>query len=150
MLRPRTRLFLSTGPAQQLLVLLGAAMRVLSCLVMFAVLSPCSAAAQTTSDGIQRLCAATTPRPFAFERPQRSFPFCTDMIVNEGLHDAMWRAIGGTLLIAVGPRGTRVREPHLYEVTIRLVGAEFVSASGVRVRQKAPITFTALVGGFSG
>jgi hypothetical protein len=33
-----------------------------------------------------------------------------------------------------------------YRATVRIVGAEFVSESGVRVRQVQPITLTAMVG----
>jgi hypothetical protein len=39
----------------------------------------------------------------------------------------------------------RVHEPNTYRATIRLTGAEFISASGARVRQSQPITLSTIV-----
>jgi hypothetical protein len=43
-----------------------------------------------------------------------------------------------------------VNQPHLYRVTIRIDGAEFVNAAGVRIRQVQPITLSALAGSMFG
>ena len=58
----------------------------------------------------------------------------------------LWRAVAGTLMIDVSPRGVRARAPHLYQATVRIVNGVFVNASGRRVRQTAPIPLTGLVG----
>ena len=81
-----------------------------------------------------------------FERPVRSSPFCNDVRSTENSPE-QWRAIGGTVTIEVSPPGILAREPSLYRATIRIVGAEFVNATGGRVKQLQPIVLTALVGG---
>ena len=83
-----------------------------------------------------------------FERPLRSWPFCTDVTVQEGPVET-WRAVGGTVTIALSTPGVRA-QPWLYRATIHIVGAEFVSATGLRVRQTQPIVLTATVGSVLG
>jgi hypothetical protein len=79
-----------------------------------------------------------------YERPLSSLPFCTDVRMS-GTTEA-WRATRGTVTIELSAPGVSARQPNLYRATIRIVGAEFVNGSGVRVRQVQPITLTALVG----
>jgi hypothetical protein len=102
---------------------------------------------------------STTPRTFdvalqnsgldlvlhVYERPVRSWPFCSD--VGQVLHEETWRATRGDVTIELSPPGIRARAPFLYRATIRIVGAEFVNASGVRVTLQQAITLTAIVGG---
>jgi hypothetical protein len=83
-----------------------------------------------------------------YERPLRSWPFCTDVGMSE-MTEA-WRATRGTVAVELSAPGIRGREPNLYRATIRIVGAEFVNSSGVRVKQVRPITLTAIVGWLSG
>ena len=104
-----------------------------------------------------RLQLSTTPRTFdvaaqkadleivvhVFEQPRHSWPFCTDLGEPEV---QTWRAIGGTVTIELSPPGVRAAQPSLYRATIHIVGAEFVSATGVRVRQTQPMTLSAVVG----
>ena len=52
-----------------------------------------------------------------------------------------WRAFSGTVTIELAPV-FRVREPGTYRATIRLSRAEFISATGARVRQSQPITLS--------
>lgn len=80
-----------------------------------------------------------------YERPVRSWPFCTDAGVSTGPEE-MWRATRGTVTIELSPPGVRAVTPLAYRATIHIAGAEFVSAAGVRVRQVQPITLTAIVG----
>jgi hypothetical protein len=80
-----------------------------------------------------------------YERPLRSWPFCTDVGMS-GVSTEAWRATAGTVTIELSAPGISVRQPNLYRATIRIIGAEFVNSSGVRVRQVRPITLTALVG----
>jgi hypothetical protein len=84
-----------------------------------------------------------------YPQPRRSWPFCTDF-VNRGEQEETWRAIGGTVTIELTARGVSPRQPNLYRATIRIVGAEFVNSSGVRVKQVRPIALTAMVGSLSG
>jgi hypothetical protein len=76
-----------------------------------------------------------------YDAPQQRFPFCTDVSGDEG---EVWRGVAGTATIEVAPT-FRVREPEVYRATIRLTGAEFVSATGARVRQSQPITLSTIV-----
>ena len=39
----------------------------------------------------------------------------------------------------------RIREPGSYRATIRLTGADFISATGARVRESQPITMSTIV-----
>jgi len=81
-----------------------------------------------------------------FERPQRSWPYCTDVFIIGGGRKNTWRAVGGTVTFQLSPPGIRVRQPHSYRVSIQIDGAELVSPSGVRVRLPRPIHLTAIVG----
>ena len=76
-----------------------------------------------------------------YDAPQRTFPFCSDVTGDDG---EVWRAVAGTATVEWVPV-FRVREPESYRATIRLTGAEFVSATGARVRQSQPITLSAIV-----
>ena len=79
-----------------------------------------------------------------YARPVHSWPFCTD--APTFLPEEAWRATRGTVTIELSPPSLNAREPSLYRATIRIVGAEFVNASGVRVTQVHPITLSAIVG----
>jgi hypothetical protein len=83
-----------------------------------------------------------------YERPLRpSFCSHTGPPTPPG---ALWRAVAGTVTIEVSPPGIRAGAPQLYQATARIVNGVFVDEAGRRVRQTAPITLTALVGGMSG
>jgi hypothetical protein len=56
----------------------------------------------------------------------------------------VWRAVAGTATVELVPV-FRVREPGTYRATIRLTGAEFISATGARARQSQPITLSTIV-----
>jgi hypothetical protein len=84
-----------------------------------------------------------------YPQPRRSWPFCTDLR-NPGEQEETWRATGGTVTIELTARGVSPREPSLYRATIRIVGAEFINSSGVRVKQVQPIALTAMVGWLTG
>ena len=78
-----------------------------------------------------------------YDRPQQRMPFCSH-VRSTGDEGGVWRAIAGTATIELTPL-FRVREPAVYRATIRLTGAEFVSATGARVRQSQPITLSTIV-----
>ena len=84
-----------------------------------------------------------------YGRPVRSWPFCTDAPMSMGPRET-WRATRGTVTIELSPPGVGAPTPSAYRATIRIAGAEFVSASGVRVKQVQPITLTAIVGWLPG
>jgi hypothetical protein len=84
-----------------------------------------------------------------YERPVRSWPFCTDAGVQTPAEE-VWRLVRGTVTIELLPPGVGTRTPYLYRATIQIVGAELVNAAGVRVRQVQPISLTAIVGGVFG
>lgn len=84
-----------------------------------------------------------------YDRAMPSFPFCTDVGMG-GLVEEVWRPIRGTVTIQLAPTPFPIRAPHLYPATIRITGAQFVSPSGVRIDQTAPITLAAIVGAFFG
>ena len=88
-------------------------------------------------------------RLHVYERAMPSFPFCTDMGMPHLVED-VWRPTRGTVTIQLSPAGARTRAPGLYRATIRISGAQFVSASGVRVDQTQPIELTAIVGWIPG
>ncbi|HZJ30583.1 MAG TPA: hypothetical protein VFD21_03385, partial [Vicinamibacterales bacterium] len=75
--------------------------------------------------------------------------FCTDLILVPGVANEQWRAIAGLITIEMAPI-TDVIEPPRQRATIRLTGAVFENAEGVRVTQTQPVVLTALVGWFSG
>jgi hypothetical protein len=75
-----------------------------------------------------------------YDAPQRRSPFCSDLRIT-GDDGERWRGVAGTLTIEL-TSVFRVREPETYRATIRLTGAEFVSATGARVRPSQPITFS--------
>jgi hypothetical protein len=103
---------------------------------------------------------STTPRTFdiarhqsglevalhVFESPQRAWQFCSHIRLEPAAVQERWIATGGAMTIELSAPGIRVRSPHWYRATIHIAGAEFVSATGVRVRQTQPITLTAVVG----
>jgi Sel1 repeat-containing protein len=93
---------------------------------------------------------STTPRTFqlasasstlqvavhVFGRARRSWPFCTD-VGEFGLEEETWKAVAGTVTIELSPTGVDAR--------VRIVGAEFLSTAGVRVKQVQPIVLSARV-----
>jgi hypothetical protein len=80
---------------------------------------------------------------YVYDPPQQRFPFCSDVRFN-GDEGEVWRAIAGTATIELAPV-FRLREPAVYRAMIRLTGAEFVSATGTRVRQSQPITLSTIL-----
>jgi hypothetical protein len=85
-----------------------------------------------------------------FAHPVRNMPFCTDVIDGQ-LKSEEWRAVAGTITLDASAPGISTSYPSwMYRTTITLTGAEFVNSSGERVRQVAPITLQAFVGGVVG
>jgi hypothetical protein len=78
-----------------------------------------------------------------YTSPQRSWRMCGDVRMPGDLGEE-WRAVSGTMSIELSPV-FRVREPGTHRATIRINGAEFVSASGARVRQSQPITLSTTI-----
>lgn len=102
------------------------------------------------SAGVQTFDLALQPAGLevavqVFKQAARSSGVCRDLSGGE-----TWTPTSGTVSIELTPPGVRRREPDRYMATIRIVGAEFVNATGVRVRQTRPITLTAVVGGLRG
>jgi hypothetical protein len=125
--------------------------------------SPDRTEALTVRANKTNLQLSTTPKSFdlsisspdleiaaqVFERPRRSWPFCTDVFMNNDRWET-WRAVGGFATIELSPQGIRRRQQNFYRATVRLTGAEFIGPSGVRIKQSHPITITVGVTGFSG
>jgi hypothetical protein len=84
-----------------------------------------------------------------YERPVQHWPFCTD-VVFPAAPEETWRVTRGTVTVELSQPSVSARAPFLYRATIRIVGAEFVNGSGVRVKQTQPITLTAMVGSVAG
>jgi len=80
-----------------------------------------------------------------YQRPVRSWPFCTDVHMDAGPVET-WKAIGGSVTIELTPPVVRAHLPKAYRVTIRIIGLEVVNTKGVRARQLQPLTFIAIVG----
>jgi hypothetical protein len=81
-----------------------------------------------------------------FDRPIGTSPHCTDIVVRSGpLEKENWRALSGRLTIEVSRTRHLLKSGPTYRATIRLDGAEFVSSSGVRMRQTQPIVIPATV-----
>lgn len=81
-----------------------------------------------------------------FEVPRTLDSFCSDARSIDGSREEIWRAIGGSMTIQLGPAGVHARAPWERRATIEILGAEFVGPSGQRVRATRPITITATVG----
>jgi Sel1 repeat len=84
-----------------------------------------------------------------YDQAMSSFPFCSDMGISR-LVEEVWRPTRGTVTIQLMPTPFPVRAPSLHPATVRITGAQFVSPSGVRIDQTAPIMLTAIVGAFFG
>lgn len=84
-----------------------------------------------------------------YQRPIRSWPFCTDILMPTGPEET-WRPVRGMVTIELTPPLVRAHMPWAYRATIRIVGMEVISATGIRVRQPQPLTLTAIVGWISG
>ncbi|MCM3880048.1 MAG: hypothetical protein ND807_08070, partial [Vicinamibacterales bacterium] len=97
----------------------------------------------STRDGLELLV-------HVYDRAMRRWPFCTDSFALPAAPTETWRVVGGTLTITLSPPGIRARAPYLYRATIRIVGAELISAAGARVKLTQPISLTAVVGWFTG
>lgn len=72
------------------------------------------------------------------ERPERSWPFCSD--VGGQASEETWRATKGSVTLELSRRAGRTA----YRATIRIVSAEFVNGSGLRVTQVLPIALTVI------
>lgn len=84
-----------------------------------------------------------------FERPQRQWPFCTD--VRDGsVRYETWRAIGGTMSIQLSAPGIRAQDRNQYRATIQIHNAEFMSDTGAVVRSPGTIRLTAVAGSSGG
>jgi hypothetical protein len=59
--------------------------------------------------------------------------------------EQIWTAATGIVTVELSAPGVRAQAPETYRATIRIVDAEFVSASGIRVRQLRPIVLTAIL-----
>jgi hypothetical protein len=76
-------------------------------------------------------------------------PFCTDVVTLPRPAQEEWRAITGFITIEMAPI-TDINGERRQRATIRLTGAVFENAEGVRVTQTQPIVLTAVVGWFAG
>jgi hypothetical protein len=84
-----------------------------------------------------------------FERPQRQFPFCTDVRDGSVRHET-WRAVGGTISVQLSAPGIRAQDPNQYRATIQIDNAEFMSTTGAVVRSPGTIRLTAVAGSSGG
>jgi len=85
-----------------------------------------------------------------FDRPQRNWAFCTDVIVREegpnATRQGTWRAVTGTVTIQLSAPGIRAGNPNQYRATIQIDNAEFLGPTGDIVRAAKPIRVTAVAG----
>ena len=86
----------------------------------------------------------------AFDKPQRHFNFCTDVILHETGPDAtqskVWQAIAGTITIDVSAPGIRAREPFLRRATVTLNNVVLRNSAGKTVQITRPVKLIAIVG----
>jgi hypothetical protein len=86
-----------------------------------------------------------------YARAVRESPMCTDIAMPSGFNDAEhWHATSGTVTIQLEEPTARGGAAGTYRATVYIVGAEFISGAGQRVRQTVPITLIATVGWVSG
>src|SRR5436190_5784942 len=78
-----------------------------------------------------------------YQRAIRVSPMCTDVGRPEFSTVETWHATSGSVTIQLQEPTARGSAAGAYRVTIQVVGAEFISSSGQRVRQTVPITLTA-------
>lgn len=83
---------------------------------------------------------------YVYEHPTRGSVACGGNTVTAYVPEAMWRPTRGRITIQLSEPGVSAREPQAYRATIRLEDAEFMSGTGVRVRQSQPIALSAVVG----
>jgi hypothetical protein len=57
-----------------------------------------------------------------------------------------WKVASGKATITLSPPRSDAPEAASYQATIQLLDAEFISATGARVRVPAPVTLVATVG----
>jgi hypothetical protein len=98
---------------------------------------------------IARQPSALKVAAHVYGRPLQSLPFCTDIVNLPRPAQEGWRAIAGFITIEMAPITDLNGEPR-QRATIRLTGAVFENAEGVRVIQAQPIVLTAVVGWFNG
>ena len=85
------------------------------------------------------------PRPkikvVVYERPERSWDFCTD--VHWTRVQEVWRAVAGIATVQVVPSGRNRPSEPTHTAIVTIDDAEFVSATGARIKQTQPIRLTA-------
>jgi hypothetical protein len=81
-----------------------------------------------------------------YEQPVRRLPYCEDHLMMPLPPKERWKAISGRITIELTAPGVSSIWPSHYRATISIVGAEFVSPSGTRIRQTTPIRLTGLAG----
>jgi hypothetical protein len=89
---------------------------------------------------------------YVYAAPQRRFDFCSDVRPKGAgsVEPQMWRAVAGTLTIAMSPEGIRARSPHLRRATLTLTNVVLQNAVGATVKVGGPVTLTAVVGAMLG
>lgn len=101
--------------------------------------------ASTSVLDVAELADAISIVVHVFKEPSRSLPFCTDVITF--VAEEEWRAVSGILTITRSEPGVRAGQPASYRATVRIDGAAFTNAAGLRVRPTMPIVLSGIVDG---
>lgn len=86
---------------------------------------------------------------YVYGAAQPQFDFCTDALAPKGpewIAPETWRAVAGSVTIALSAEGIRARAPHQRRATVTLRNLELRNAVGKTVRITGPVTLTAIVG----
>ena len=90
---------------------------------------------------------------YVYAGAQGRFDFCSDVRMPPAPDSAgpgTWRAIAGTVTIALSPPGIRARSPYLNRATVTLRNVVLRNTAGTTVTIAGPVTLTAAVGSIAG
>jgi hypothetical protein len=107
---------------------------------------------QPATFDLSRDAASVSVTAYVYASPQRQFSFCSDVQVTEesSIPPELWRAISGTITIALSPEGVRARDPGQRRATVTMSNVVLRNAAGVTMRFTGAVTLMAVVGSFFG
>ena len=105
---------------------------------------------QATTFDLSKQSTNISVETYAFDKPQRHFNFCTDVILREtgpeNTQSEIWQAVAGTITIEVSAPGIRAREPFLRRATVTLNNVVLRNSDGKTVQVTRPVKLIAIVG----
>ncbi len=97
---------------------------------------------------LSRESATVSVATHVYEIPQHQFQFCSDVmyVPSPGsIGPQIWRAVAGTMTIALSPPGIRARAPDSRRATIALTDVVLQNEAGTTVKVARPARLTTIV-----